>query len=62
MATFGSDWNYSITGAVDYNWFDNDDTNQPLSDEEILERMDIKVIEKFLREKKLEKLEKLKNV
>lgn len=61
MATFGSDW-CSITGTVEYDFDDYGVPNHPLSDEEVLERMDIKVIEKFLREKKLEKLEKLKNV
>lgn len=32
--------------------------NKPLSDEEILERMDINVIETFLRKKKLENIKK----
>ena len=53
MATFGSDWDYAITGTVEY---DYEVPNHPLSDEEILDRMDIKTIEKYLRKKKLEKI------
>ena len=62
MATFGSDWSYSITGVNDYEYDSYEIPNHPLSDEKVLERMNIVVIEKFLRKKKLEKLEKLKNV
>jgi len=54
MAMSGSDWH-------DFSWSDsNNDINDiyihPLSDEEILDRMDVEVIEKFLRKKKLEKI------
>ena len=35
-----------------------EEDNKPLSDEEVLERMDIKTIENFLRRKKLERIKK----
>jgi len=54
------------TENIIYNW-NNDsiinissETSVSLSDEEILDRMDIKDIEKYLRRKKLEKLENIK--
>ena len=58
MATFGSDWSYSITVVNDYEYDSYEIPNHHLSDEEVLERMNIEVIEKFLRKKKLERLEK----
>lgn len=58
MANFESDFGWTVTGVNDYE-YDYAVPNHSLSDEEILERMDIKVIEKFLRKKKLEKITKL---
>jgi hypothetical protein len=63
MAMFGSEWNYSVTGTIDYYWLDNGDQDGRFvphveTDEETLDKIDIKVIEKYLRKKKLEKLEK----
>jgi hypothetical protein len=52
------DFFYDITSSYDQNQVFADPLDAPLSDEEILDRMDIKVIEQYLRRRKLEKLEK----
>lgn len=47
-----------LSSLVDLYQKQYEENNKPLSDEEILERMDIKVIEAFLRKKKLENIKK----
>lgn len=47
-----------LSSLVDLYHKQYEENNKPLSDEEILERMDIKVIETFLRKKKLENIKK----
>lgn len=47
-----------LSSLVDLYQKQYEENNKPLSDEEILERMDINVIETFLRKKKLENIKK----
>ena len=47
-----------LSSLVDLYQNQYEENNKPLSDEEILERMDINVIETFLRKKKLENIKK----
>lgn len=51
-------YNDYLSSLVDLYQKQYEENNKPLSDEEILERMDINVIETFLRKKKLENIKK----
>lgn len=50
--------NENLRKLMDYYRDEYEKDNRPLSDEEVLERMDIKTIENFLRKKKLERIKK----
>ena len=47
---------YSNDVYIDYVTYDHQD--KPLNDEEILERMNVETIERFLRKKKIKNIEK----